>query len=80
MWVVRQADDHFVCFGVKPNKGLGLKISNETGSERGKAGPREARGELAKGTQRGAVGEERHRKAVENRQQKEPSRWVSSPE
>ena len=22
MWVVRQADDFFVCFGAKPNKGL----------------------------------------------------------
>ena len=31
-WVVRQADDPFVCFGAKPNKGLGLKFSDETRS------------------------------------------------
>ena len=37
MWVVRQADDHFVCFGAKPNKELGLEISDETGSGGGKA-------------------------------------------
>ncbi len=53
MWVVCQADDPFVCFGAKPNKGLGLEISDETGSEGGKAGPREARGAVGKGTQRG---------------------------
>ena len=47
MWEICQADDPFVCFGAKSNKGLGLEISNETGSG-GEGGPREARGELAK--------------------------------
>ena len=51
MWVVRQADNPFVCFGAKPNKGLGLEISDETGSVGGgKRGPREARGTVGKGT------------------------------
>ena len=54
MWVVRQADDLFVCFGAKPNKGLGLKISDETGSGGGKAGPRGA----------GAVGKRNLERAV----------------
>ena len=49
MWIVRQADDLFVCFGAEL-KGLELKISDETGSGRGKEGLREARGtELANG-------------------------------
>ena len=36
MWVVRQADDSFVCFGAKPEKGFGLEISTrpEVGRER----------------------------------------------
>ena len=36
MWVVRQADDPFVCFGAKPDKGFGLEISTwpEVGRER----------------------------------------------
>ena len=78
MWMVRQADDPFVCFGAKPNKGLRLEISEEVEGERG---PREARGAVGKGTQRGAVGkgtqrgavgEERRREAVEIGQQKGP--------
>ena len=72
MWVVRLADNLSVCFGMKPNKGFGLEISNETGSEGGKAGLREARGAVGKGTQRGSVGEERCREAVKNGQQKGP--------
>ena len=60
MCVVRQADDPFVCFGAKPNKGLGLEISDETGSGE-KRGLREARG---------SVGGERCREAVDNGQQK----------
>ena len=36
MYVVNQADDSFVCFGAKPDKGFGLKISTwpELGRER----------------------------------------------
>ena len=36
MLVVRQADDSFVCFGAKPDKGFGLEISTrpEVGRER----------------------------------------------
>ena len=80
MWVVRQADNLFDCFGTKPNKALGLEISDETGSG-GKRGPREVRravgkgiqrGAVGKGSQRGSVGEERRKEAVENGQQKEP--------
>ena len=32
-----QADDPFVCFGAKPDKGFGLKISDGTVSRQGKA-------------------------------------------
>ena len=46
MWVVRQADDPFVYFGAKPNKGLGLDISDETGSGGGKAVGEERRREV----------------------------------
>ena len=53
-----------LCFGTKPNKGLGLGISDETRSGRGKAGLREARGAVSKGTQRGSVGEGTQRGAV----------------
>ena len=50
MWVVRQADDPFVYFGTKPNKGLGLEISNEIGSGGGKELAKEPReGQLVKG-------------------------------
>ena len=38
----------FVCFGAKPNKGLGLKISDETGSGGGKELEKESERELAK--------------------------------
>ena len=71
----------FVCFGAKPNKGLGLEISDETESGGGKVGRREARESVGKGIQRGAVGkrtqrwwvgEERSKEAVENGQQKGP--------
>ena len=65
MWVVRQADDPFVSFGAKPNKGLRLEISDKTGSG-GKWGPCEATGVVGKGIQRGAIGEERRREAVDN--------------
>ena len=35
------SDDLFVCFGAKPTQGTGDEISRETGSRRGKKGPRE---------------------------------------
>ena len=35
MWVVHQADDPFVCFGVKPNKGLSLRSSTRLKVGRG---------------------------------------------
>ena len=71
-----------LCFGAKPNEGLGLEISDETGSGGGKASPREA-WRVGKGTQRGWVGEERSREAVENGQQKGPVKmskqsWVDN--
>ena len=47
MRVVRQADDPFVCFGAKPNKGLGLEIS-EGDRKWGRKG-------VGKGTQRGQL-------------------------
>ena len=50
MWVVRQAEDPFVSFGAKPNKGLGLEIPDQTRSGGEKAGPREAREAVGKGT------------------------------
>ena len=74
MWVIRQADDPFVYFGTKPNKGFGLEISDESGSGGGSEVREKPEGQLAKErrTQRGSVGEERRREAVENGQQKAP--------
>ena len=34
---VRQADDPFVCFDAKPDKGFGLEFSDATGSRQGNA-------------------------------------------
>ena len=45
MWVVRQADDPFVCFGAKPNKGL--SSTSLTRLEVGKGTPEK---KLEKGT------------------------------
>ena len=47
MKVVCQADDPFVCFGAKPDKGFGVEISDATGSRQGSVSQ-----ELNKGTQR----------------------------
>ena len=55
----------------KPNKGLGLEIFDETGSRRGKAGPREAWEESGK-EPRESDGEGRRRGSVDNGQQKRP--------
>ena len=46
--MVRQADDPFVCFGAKPDKGFGLEISTqpEVGKE---LEERTARSDLATG-------------------------------
>ncbi len=63
--MVRQADDPFVYFDAKLDKGFGLGISNKNGSGRGKAGPREDRASVGKETQRG-VGEERPGGTVDN--------------
>ena len=60
MWVVRQADDPFVYFGMKPNKGLSSRSSTRPEVDKGtpekgvgKKEPREARRELAKGDAEG---------------------------
>ena len=66
MWVVRQADDPFVCFGAKPNKGLGFEISDETGSGGGEARSMRSQRAVGNGTQSGLVGEGRRREAVDN--------------
>ena len=57
---VRQADDPFVCFGEKPDKGFRLEISDTTGSRQGNA-REEGVGE---GRRRRTVGS-RHRTAEE---------------
>ena len=75
---VRQEDDLFVCFGTKPNKGLGSRSS--TRPEVGKGTPVSSwKKEL-----RGGVGEGRRKGAVDNGQQKEAVRegqsgWVGIP-
>ena len=56
MWVARQADDSFVCFGTKPDKGIfGLEISawpeEVTGREK-RVGWEKELTELATGTDR----------------------------
>ena len=72
---VRQADDPFVCFGVKPDKGFGLEISTrpEVGKETPvgveQRNPEEAVGD---GRRREAVGS-RHRTAEETSQQERES-------
>ena len=48
-------NDLFVCFGAKPKQRPELEISDETGSGGGEAGPREARGELAKEPRKGQL-------------------------
>ena len=66
---VCQADDHFVCFGAKPDKGFGLEISDATGSRQGKASQeleeRTQRRQLATGDGEGQLG-------VDTGQQKRP--------
>ena len=52
-WSARQTISLFWCEAKKRHE---LKISDETGSRGGKAGPREARGTVGKGMQRGAIG------------------------
>ena len=86
-WVVRQADDPFVCFGAKPNKGLSSRSS--TRPEVDKETP--VRG-LEKGTQRRSWRRvtqrgSRHRTAEETSryeivpgQWRRQTRWVHSPE
>ena len=70
MWVVRQADEPFVCFGAKPTKGLGLEISDETGSGGGKELAKEPReGQLAK--------EPRERQLVERETQRGSQEWTA---
>ena len=66
---VRQADDPFVCFGAKPEKGFGLEISDGAGSRQGYASE-----ELEEATQRKqlATGETEGQLAVDTRQQKRP--------
>ena len=51
---VCQADDPFVCFGAKADKGLGLEISDATGSRQGNA-----RGSWKKEPREEAVGDGR---------------------
>ena len=52
MWVVRQADDPFVCFGAKQNKGLSSRSST-----RPKVGKRTPEKAVGKGNPEKAVGE-----------------------
>ena len=62
MWVVHQADDPFVCFGAKPNKGLSSRsLTRPEVGEKRPVGKGTQRGAVGKGTQRGSVGEERRR-------------------
>ena len=66
---VYQAEDPFVCYGAKPDKGSGLEISDATGSRQGNASQ-----ELEEGTQRKqlAMGDTEWQLGVDNGQQKRP--------
>ena len=61
MQVVRQADDSFVCFGAKPDKGFWTRDLDVTGSGEGTP----VREWDKKGTEKWAVGEGRRREAVD---------------
>ena len=61
MSVVRQADDPFVCFGAKPNKGLSPRSRRDWN----------ARG-VGQGNSEKAVGEGRRESPVDTEQQKWP--------
>ena len=55
MWVVRQADNLFVCFGAKPNKGLSSRspTRQEVGEER--QAQEKPEGQLAKEPREGQL-------------------------
>ena len=72
MQVFRQADDPFVCFGAKPDKGFGLEISDATGSRQGNVSQ-----ELEEGTQRRqlATGDAEWQLASRHRTSERPVAW-----
>ena len=72
MWVERQADDFFVCFGAKPNKGLSSR--SLTRPEVGRKG----KPVRSKGTQRGSFGVGRCRGAVDNGAEETSRREIES--
>ena len=69
MYVVRQADDFFVCFGAKPDKGFWTWDLGVTGT--GKGTRKEG---LDKGARNGSC-EGRRREAVDTGQQRDESAW-----
>ena len=76
---VSQADDHFLCFGAKPNKGLSSRSAMQP--EVGKGMPVRV---VGKRNSEKTVGEGWGREAVNNGQQKEAVRegqsgWVGIP-
>ena len=87
MEVVRQADDPFVCFGAKPDKGFGLEISTrpEVGRERESGlGQRNSEEAVGEGWREWPVdtGQQRDQSAwdrVQESVREEQSRWVSTP-
>ena len=72
--MVRQADDFFVCFGAKPNKGLSLRSPTrlEAGEER--QVQKKPRGAVGKRAQKRWVGKGRSRETVDIGQRKEAVR------
>ena len=66
MWVDRQTDDPFVCLGAKPNKGLGLEISDRKWGRKGSWQRNQGKVSWRGETQRGRRTEQR-----------DQSRWVS---
>ena len=81
MWVVRQADDPFVCFGAKPNKGLSSRSLTrpEVGEKRQlPKEPRECL--LAKEPWEGQLAKRDAEKQSRTNSIRDQSRWVSSPE
>ena len=69
--MVRQADDSFVCFGAKPDKGFWTRDFDVTGSGKG------TREESWTKELEGAVGEGWRTEAVDTGQQRDESAWVS---
>ena len=76
MWAVRQADDPFVCFGEKPNTGLGLEISDETRSGEERQVREKPVAQLAKEPREGKLAKRDAERQSRTDSRRDQSRWV----